>query len=68
MLTMVGCFWSTERLGTGRFQLRLLFAAGMCAAADAMEVLLLSFLAIVVQHEFNVGPKEGAILTSSKFI
>lgn len=56
-----------DRLGTGKFQKRLLFSAGMCVAADAMEVLLLSFLAIVVQSEFGVGAKEGAILTSSVF-
>ena len=40
----------------------------MCAAADAMEILLLSFLAVVVQHEFGVGPELGAVLTSSVFV
>ena len=66
--TLIACHFSLERLGAGGFQRRLLLAAGMCAAADAMEILLLSFLAIVVQHEFGVGPREGAILTSSVFV
>ena len=55
-----------ERLGTGKFQRRMVIALGMCAASDAMEVLLLSFLSIVVQHEYNVSPNEGSLLTSSK--
>ncbi|CAB9497354.1 Synaptic vesicle 2-related protein [Seminavis robusta] len=57
-----------ERLGTGKFQRRMVIAMGLCTASDAMEVLLLSFLSIVVQHEFGVGPHEGSLLTSSVFI
>jgi hypothetical protein len=38
----------------------------MCSIADAMEILLLSFLSIVVQSEFNVSPNMGSLLTSSK--
>jgi hypothetical protein len=55
-----------ERLGTGKFQRRMVLALGICAAADAMEILLLSFLSVVVQYEFNVSPQLGALLTSSK--
>jgi len=36
--------------------------------SDAMEVLLLSFLTIVVQKEFGVGPHEGSLVTSVVFI
>jgi hypothetical protein len=32
-----------DRLGMGKFQYRILVAAGLCFAADAMEVLLASF-------------------------
>jgi hypothetical protein len=55
-----------ERLGTGKFQRRMVIALGMCSIADAMEILLLSFLSIVVQSEFNVSPNMGSLLTSSK--
>jgi MFS transporter, putative metabolite:H+ symporter len=40
-----------ERLGHGPFQHRILLAAGLCFAADAMEVLLLSFLTVILQAE-----------------
>jgi hypothetical protein len=33
-----------ERLGMGKFQLMVLVAVGLCFAADAMQVLMLSFL------------------------
>jgi hypothetical protein len=36
-----------ERLGMGVFQLIVLTAAGLCFAADAMQILLLSFLSEV---------------------
>jgi putative MFS transporter len=43
-----------ERLGMGRFQYEILWAAGLCFAADAMEVLLLSFLAVILQVEWGL--------------
>ena len=41
-----------ERIGIGRFQYSILFAAGLCFMADSMEVLLLSFLSVVLKHEW----------------
>jgi hypothetical protein len=38
----------------GPFQRRILIAAGLCFAADSMEILLLSFLAVVLQSEWNL--------------
>ena len=60
--------YNIDRLGTGAFQRRLLISAGLCSASDAMEVLLLSFLAVVVQFEFDVSPQKGSLVTSIVFI
>lgn len=52
----------------GRFQCRILWAAGLCFAADAMEVLLLSFLAAVLQVEWHLTSPQAATLTSLVFV
>jgi MFS family permease len=52
----------------GRFQHRILVAAGLCFATDAMEVLLLSFLAIVLQAEWGLSQEQTATLTCSVFV
>lgn len=57
-----------DRIGLGKFQHRIMWASGLCNCADAMEVLLLSFLQVVVQHEFGVGSHEGSLLTSVVFL
>lgn len=59
---------TTERVGTGAFQRRLGLAAGLCFAADSMEVLLLSFLAVVVQAEWDLTNEQTSSITSSVFI
>jgi MFS family permease len=57
-----------ERLGYGKFQIRVMIAAGLCFAADAMEVLLLSFLSVVLQALWELTIQETAILTSIVFL
>lgn len=57
-----------ERLGMGKFQLLVLTAAGMCFAADAMQVLLLSFLSEVLRLEWHLTDDETAFITSILFI
>lgn len=47
-----------ERVGTGAFQHKILLATGLCFMADAMEVLLLSFLSTVLKHEWNLSEGE----------
>jgi hypothetical protein len=47
-----------ELIGTGAFQRQILLAAGLCFMADAMEVLLLSFLSTVLKHEWNLTEGE----------
>ena len=57
-----------ERLGTGWFQFVVLTAAGLCFAADAMQVLLLSFLSEVLRLEWQLNDEETAMITSILFI
>jgi len=57
-----------ERLGMGYFQHRILVAAGLCFAADAMEVLLLSFLSVVLQAQWGLTEQEAATITSVVFL
>jgi MFS family permease len=57
-----------ERLGMGRFQLIVLIAAGMCFAADAMQVILLTFLSEVLRIEWSLSHHETAFITSTLFI
>jgi putative MFS transporter len=56
-----------DRLGYGRFQQRLLVAAGLCSASDAMEILLLSFLAMSVQIEWDLSMQQTNALLSVVF-
>jgi MFS family permease len=56
-----------ERMGMGRFQLKILTAAGLCFASDAMQVMLLSFLSEVLKVEWNLTDDETAFITSNLF-
>jgi len=57
-----------ERVGVGKFQRQIVLAAGLCFAADAMEVLLLSFLAVVVQAEWSLTSTQTASITAAVFL
>jgi MFS family permease len=48
-----------DLLGMGSFQYRIVLACGCCFAADAMEILLLSFLAVILQAEWGLA--EGQV-------
>jgi MFS family permease len=56
-----------ERLGMGRFQFEILVAAGLCFASDAMEVLLLSFLAVILRVEWDLTERETDSIISVVF-
>lgn len=56
-----------ERLGMGIFQWEILFAAGLCFAADAMEVLLLSFLAVILKVEWALEEHQTDTILSIVF-
>ena len=57
-----------NRIGMGFFQHRIYVAAGLAFGADAMEVLLLSFMFETLREEWNLERDEVAVLTSSVFI
>jgi MFS family permease len=57
-----------EVLGAGPFQTRILVVAGLCFASDAIQVMLLSFLGIVLQEEWGLSPTSTAFLTSLLFV
>jgi MFS family permease len=56
-----------ELLGMGYFQYQILVAAGLCFMADAMEVLLLSFLAPILQVEFQLTERQMDTIISVVF-
>ena len=58
---------AVERLGMGRFQYSILIASGLCFAADAMQVVLLSFLTVVLQQDWQLSSEQAAAITSSLF-
>jgi len=57
-----------ERLGMGKFQHGITWAAGLCFAADSMQILLLSFLSQVLQAEWKLSDTEASAITSSVFV
>mmetsp|Transcript_14047 Transcript_14047/g.39350 ORF Transcript_14047/g.39350 Transcript_14047/m.39350 type:complete len:555 (+) Transcript_14047:233-1897(+) len=57
-----------ERLGMGRFQLVVSAAAGLCFAADAMQVMMLTFLSQILRLEWNLTDNETAMISSILFI
>jgi MFS family permease len=57
-----------DRLGYGRFQRRILVAVGLCSASDAMEILLLSFLSVAVQVEWNLTHAQASSLIAVVFV
>jgi MFS family permease len=57
-----------DRLGYGFFQRRVLVAAGLCSASDAMEILMLSFLAFSVQVEWNLSIQESNSIIAIVFV
>ena len=59
---------AVELLGMGPFQYSILLAAGLCFAADSMEVLLLSFLAVVLRAVWNLTDHQAATITSAVFV
>ena len=56
-----------ELIGCGRFQHRILAAAGFCFMADSMEIMLLSFLSTILKEEWGLSSTEAASITSCVF-
>mmetsp|Transcript_2053 Transcript_2053/g.3759 ORF Transcript_2053/g.3759 Transcript_2053/m.3759 type:complete len:497 (+) Transcript_2053:249-1739(+) len=65
LLTMEDCI---NKVGFGRFQYRLVLICGFLIAADAMELMMLSFLAPSVQCEWGLSDIEVSSLTTVTFV
>ncbi|KAI5078666.1 hypothetical protein GOP47_0006337 [Adiantum capillus-veneris] len=59
---------AVESMGFGKFQALVLVYAGMAWVADAMEMMLLSFVGPAVQKSWNLTPSEEGMITSVVFI
>ncbi len=57
-----------ERVGFGRFQKKLLFICGLGWAADAMEVLLISFAIPAISQEWKLTSAEIGLLGTAIFL
>uniref|UniRef100_A0A7S2GUV2 Major facilitator superfamily (MFS) profile domain-containing protein n=1 Tax=Helicotheca tamesis TaxID=374047 RepID=A0A7S2GUV2_9STRA len=56
-----------EKIGTGPFQFMVLIAAGLCFSADSMEIMLLSFLSIILREQWDLSSTETASITACVF-
>jgi MFS family permease len=54
-------------MGFGKFQALVLVYAGMGWVAEAMELMLLSFLGPQIREEWNVSPESESLLSSVVF-
>lgn len=54
-------------MGSGKFQIYLLAYAGMAWIAEAMEMMLLSFIGPAVQAEWGLSPNKESMITSVVF-
>lgn len=57
-----------DRIGMGTFQRLIILSCGLCFAADAMEILLLSFLAVILQSEWNLQERQTDAIISVVFV
>ncbi|XP_020578580.1 organic cation/carnitine transporter 7-like [Phalaenopsis equestris] len=54
-------------LGFGKFQTLVLIYSGVAYAAEAMEVMILSFIGSAVQSKWNLSPHEKSLISSVVF-
>lgn len=57
-----------DAVGFGRFQVRLVIISGLLFMADAMEIMLLSFLQILIRDEWNLTAEDEASITAVVFL
>jgi len=65
--TVINVDEAIESIGFGKFQRRVLWAAGLCFTADATEVMLLSFLSLTLQSEWGLTARQTANMTACVF-
>lgn len=56
-----------NHVGFGKFQILVLIYAGLGLVAEAMEVMILSFIGPAIKSEWNLSPAQETILTSVVF-
>eukprot|EP01043_Picozoa_sp_COSAG02_P028799 COSAG02_NODE_1762_length_11027_cov_27.491947_12_plen_836_part_00 len=54
-----------EKVGFGKYQILVLLMAGLCWTADAMEMLLLSYIKQPLQCEWGITNAQAAAITTS---
>ena len=57
-----------DHMGLGRFQAFAIAIGGLAYAADAMEMMILSFLGPLLRCEFKISPEQEAVLTTMVFV
>ena len=57
-----------SRIGVGKFQIKLLFTVGIFVAADALEMMMISFISPALACDFNLTDSSKAVLTTLVFI
>jgi putative MFS transporter len=57
-----------DRIGIGRFQIKLMLVAGASWAADAMEVLLISFAIPPLMRDWGLSRTEAGLLGTALFV
>lgn len=57
-----------DRLGMGLFQIQIVMACGLCFASDAMEYLLLSYLGVILQSQWNLTESESDFISAVVFL
>ena len=57
-----------ERIGFGRFQIKLLLICGAGWAADAMEVLIISFVIPALMKEWGLSTAQAGFLGTAIFL
>lgn len=57
-----------DRVGLGPFQRRLLAICGLSWAADAAEVLIISFALPAIRQEWGLSPAEAGLIVTATFL
>ena len=57
-----------DRLGMGLFQIQIVIACGLCFASDALEILLLSFLALILREQWGLSEGQADSIVSVVFL
>uniref|UniRef100_A0A0B7AIZ6 Major facilitator superfamily (MFS) profile domain-containing protein n=1 Tax=Arion vulgaris TaxID=1028688 RepID=A0A0B7AIZ6_9EUPU len=57
-----------DKLGFGRYQIKMTMLAGLCYMADSMEIMMLSILSPAIKCTFNLSGTQEALLATAVFL